>query len=244
MIDKKKLPHTINDEELLSILEDVNNLEVVEKPEEHSVPKFLAEFSIYPGTERVYGALLYKLYHKVTESPVANVEFHLLMSGYLQHEQKSNRIYYYTNRNAVELTKKTADLLQKRKYNKKVVKKHYRKHFENFLQRHFIKTGIDKVSSGFLFFFYDKWCYNERRKKNNLTYNDFCAMLRVYFKSFRTGKDWCVVQIDKKEFTKQYTEEQIKTALDWAEKFNKYGERKKGRKKKQKIEKSLPGTET
>ena len=244
MSDLKKLPHKLNDEDLLKILEDVNNLEVVEKAPEHSVTQFLADFGIYPGVEKVRGDTLYKLYYRHTETPVSTVEFHLLLRGYVESSQNiSGSTIYHLNKKSSDLTKILAEYLEKKRYNKKIHNRHYRNRFDEFLKAFSVKTGTKIIHPAVLYFFYDKWQYT-RKHKTVLSYKTFISFLKLFFKTYRTSTYWCLIKIDTETFYKQFTEQEIITAQRWAEKFSEYDEKSNRWKKKPKIKNSVPSSET
>ncbi len=220
MASLKKLPGKFNDDELLDIIEDTENPEVTEKPPEHSVIQFLADFGIYPGSNRVNNTILYKLYHRAVENPVGTKEFNELVCGYVQYEDiKLGSRNYLLNKESFDLTKQLAEFLAKEKKNKKVNTRFYRKHIEDFISVHFLKKGTKAIPAGALYFFYDKWQYN-KKGRTRLNYATFVAMMKLYFKHGRTATIWCYFRIDNKnEFYQQYAKE-IETALEWAKKFN------------------------
>lgn len=242
MSDLKKLPHKLNDEDLLQIIEDVNNTEVIKKPAEHSITQFLADFGIYPGTEKVRSSILYKLYHRHTENPVSNVEFHLLMCGYVETNEK--RTYYYLNQKSSILTNILAEYLEKKRYNKKIHNRYYRIHFDNFLKVFNIKSGNRITHPAVLYFFYDKWQYKKKHKAA-LSYITFISFLRLFFKTYRTEFYWCLLKVDE-SFYKQFTAQEILTAQKWAEKFTEHDKKspQNQRKRKSKIKVPISSFET
>lgn len=212
----KKLPSKIDDEQLLKILEDKEPNEVVEKPSEHSVLQFLADLSIYPGTEEVPAKILYKLYKFHVPKPRAsNTEFYLLLDGYLPRRENSQVfVKYLVNRNAADLTRILAEFLSKKRLNKKEVSRHFRTHFENFVQEYPIRSGNENIPATALFHIYNNW-----RKVNGistkLNYPNFKAIISLYFKTKRTKNVNCVVKLDI-----QPLEKEIVAAIEWSTKFN------------------------
>jgi hypothetical protein len=236
----KKQPNQLTDDELLATINDAANPEPIEKPTEHSVLQFLADMSIYPGTNYIRGTLLYKLYKQYTESPVTTMEFHTLLKGYLEYTEATGPVLFQLNRHAFELTKQLADFLVKKNKLKKVNTRHYRKHFEDYLAAYSIKKGTQYIQAAVLFFLYDKWQYN-RKTRTRLNFATFNAMMKLYYKTKRTVNVWLWIQIDKDHFYKQFTQEEINTALAWAAKFNGNHDQKKiDKKKKQKNPKQIP----
>jgi hypothetical protein len=210
----KKLPTLIADEDLLKALEDVNTA-TPEKPTEHTVLRFLADFAIEPGNIETNGKLLYKLYYHNTEDPVGSKEFHLILTGYLQYRDMTNGRRYLLNRKAEDLTKKLAQFLAARRAPKKDKNYHYRKHFESFLEAHSLKPGNGNIPAQALYYYYDKWQY-EHKFKTRINFRNFVAILKVYFEIKRTSRYWCVVKIDHNFLTNK----DLETALEWGSKFN------------------------
>lgn len=227
----KKDPRLLEENELLAVLEE----KTVDKPEEysdHSAIQFLADFGIYPGTSKVSGTILYNLYKNANpKNHVNSIEFHTLLKGYLEHTtDKKERITYLLNRDTRTVTLELAKFLRNRKpRGMNIDTKEYRKHFEKFLARFVLKPGEGRIPAVALYFFYDKWKYNEDTKnKLNLNYMAFNRLIKIYFKTLKTKYYNSVVKIDR-EFFKQFTEDEIKIALEWAKK---YSEKKQPNKKK------------
>lgn len=213
----KKLPKDISNEDLVNALEDPNNPEVLDKPSEHSVLLFLADFGIYPGNKEIQGRLLYKLYYYHSDNPVSSVEFNLLLSSYLEYTETNNTRYYRLNRAAQDLTKKLAQYLASKKVNKKLKNPHYRKHFEYFLESHGLEKGNSNFPAQALFYYYDKWQHGNGFK-TRLIYTVFLEMARLYFDTKRTSRYWCVLKINKSFFDSH--KKDMNTALEWGSKYN------------------------
>lgn len=216
----KKIPTQLSIDELLKTLEETPKAETanLDKPSEHSVILFLADYGIYPGSIEIESGLLYKLYkYNRYDDSCSGVEFNLILRGYLKYRQTVNKTYYYCNQDSKNLTKILADFLQKRRYNK-VNKKFYKEHFDKFCSQNNISKGDVKIPTSVLYFFYDKWKYNVDNSKTTITYNDFTALLRVHFKTKRTNKYW--VTYINNEFFSSLKEGELDTAIEWAKKYN------------------------
>lgn len=214
----KKYSGQLTDEELLNVMEQDDNSDL-EKPPDHSVIRFLSDFSIYPGTEKVKKILLYKLYYHHTDIPVSREEFYLLLSGLLNLQDD----YCYTNKYGRDLAKNLADYLHVKKQPKKVKSYYYRKHIENFISVHNLQSGNVYVDMKVLYFFYDKWQYNSKIK-TRLDYKNFLGMIKLFFKTKRSNKVWCLVAINK-EFVEN-NKQDFEKAKIWSTKFNASHEKK------------------
>lgn len=210
----KPVPSQISNEELFEALNDGNP---TEKPTEHSVLKFLADFNIIPGDSRVHARTLYKLYYYHSSEPVTNKEFYTILLSYFKTEEVSRRNFYYVNQQGSHLAKLLAEYLTSRKVKKKAKNPHFRKHFESFLESHGLQQGTYNIPAQALFYFYDKWQY-ESKLRTRLTYSDFLAMSKIYFNHKRTTKHWCILKINQDFIDSRKIE--LYTALEWGNKFN------------------------
>src|SRR5579863_679940 len=79
-------PRLLKDTDLLSIIEDKENAKDTEVPSDNTVIQFLADFSIYPGTNKIASSAIYRLYKNAyPDNHVNSLEFHMLLKGYLEH---------------------------------------------------------------------------------------------------------------------------------------------------------------
>lgn len=225
----KKLPSQISNEELLTALDDTT---VTEKPTEHTVLRFLSDFSITAGEEEVNGRTLYKLYYYHTEIPVSAVEFYLILCSYFKYQDNSAGRLFSLNTKAADITRSLAMFLAARKEIKKTKNPYFRYHFENFIASNGLMRGNNNLPAQALFYFYDRWQY-ENNYKTRLPYRTFIAMIRLYFDTKRTTRNWCVVKLNK-SFLDSHKND-LQTAIEWGYKFNAYKKKdifKKAKKKK------------
>lgn len=223
----KKIPGAVSNEDLLRALENPEDTSELEKPNEHSTLQFLADFSIYPGDKLVSSNLLYKVYYYHAKDPVSNKQFYFILNSYLKYEIVNKVNHYLLNKAAFSFTKKLAEYLVEHNKNKKVKNWFFRKHFENFMKSNSLKKGSTSVPVSFLYFFYDNWHY-ANKLSHRLTFRNFSAVCKLYFKHKRTAKVWTTVYISR-DFINQFTQETIKTALEWSEKFNAQEKKKERR---------------
>lgn len=216
---KKKVPQKLTDEELLSALDDKTPNE---KPPDHSVIKFLADFSIYPGTNEVDGAILYKLYKLHVDEYVPAEQFHLILRSYVEYRVYRNTYIYSLNQEPFTFTKKLAEYLAKAKKKQVLNSRWYRHHYEKFIVDLKLKPGKRAIPAIALYFFYDRWQY--KNTKTRLAYPAFQSMSKLYFKHSRGKENATVFYINSNAFSP----EDLKTALEWAKK---YGARKEKKKK-------------
>lgn len=230
-MSKKKLISEVSNEDLLNVLEDPNSKEQpLEKPSEHSVIQFLADFSVYPGDRKVAGVLLFKLYKYHIKNNVSSAEFHLLIQQFLKFEVINKNYYYYCNRYSEDLAKKLAEFLHKKKKVRSVNKYCRRKSFEAFIKWADLKKGRSSIDVKTLYFFYDKWHY-EKSTSRAFGLRIFRAMLEEYFVVRKNKNNSSIVKISY-EFIKR-NRHVINTAAEWGKKFGKKKEYRKRKKKEQ-----------
>ena len=211
---KKKLPLVLTTEELLELAENTDKTDEPVNVNEHPIFEFLANLSIYPGTNEIKSSILFKIYKQWSDDPVIGREFHVILQGYLPYKDG----IYFLNRNAKDLAVQLSNFIQKKRETKKKLKKFHYKHFEQFVEYHCLTKGNINISAGALYFFYDKWQYN-RKYKTRLSFGKFVGILKMYFETKRTARVWCVVKINQ-EFIDKQTQEKVNTAIEWGKKFN------------------------
>lgn len=217
----KKQPNEIQDDDLLKILEEPSDIEVpVEKPIEHPVVQFLADFGIYPGNQEVLNYIIYSLFIKnMRNSGVTKKQFYTLLDGYLPSKVNSRKTFYLVNKSSKTLTDRLALFLTEKK--KKVKNKPYRQHMEAFINDLSIQEGKYAIPTSSLYYFYKEWTVTHRKYK--LNYKNFRALLYVYFPQVQTKRNKNMIQIDEKQFSKK--QDEIKTSLEWAKRS--YGSKEK-----------------
>lgn len=219
----KRLPGSLEDDELLEIIEDKENTEELVAPPDHTAIQFLADLGIYPGVNKVSATILYKLYmNTFPNNHVPDVQFHMLLKGYLEHfiDKRGIIRYYYLNIESRKITLELGRYLSKKTRGSRSRLPADTKYINKFLMRFKIKPGQGRIPALALYFFFDKWNYDRTGKeKRNIVYKQFVVLMKNQFKTVRTKHHSCVIKLDR-QFFKQFTEEEIQASLDWAQKYN------------------------
>lgn len=142
----------------------------------YDVSYFLSNLNIAAGKNAVSKKALYSLYLKWSHRPVDKQMFTLQVNTYLPNDSQ----YLYINLNAVDFEVKILELLEPKKDKRK--SKHYKQHFEAFLNKYEIKKGKYWIESFQLFYLYDKWTY-ERKTTHQLSSKTFTSICKLYFEN-------------------------------------------------------------
>lgn len=216
----KKLPNILSTEELLKALEDntlivdelVNNYQ---SPDDSDVLNFISKFSIYPGTNKIKLSLLYRLYKLSFLNPVSNISFNKVIQDYVQYEMHNEQLHVFINQDPLKLLESIK--LEHRKATKR--KRTDLKHdvrFEQFIKHYKIKRGLRPVDSSTLYYFYDKWSYEN--KKREIPYSRFNALCRLHFETKVTKHIQCMAFVNV-DFFRSIPRPEMITAIAWGKKF-------------------------
>lgn len=236
--DKKKPANALTVDELL---ESLNNQEQSEQVLEYhnDVLPFLTHFSIISGAYPVLNSLIYKLYKAWSKNPVSQNVFSLTANQILFHIKRGSKSYYLINKPAIKIAESEFELVRgkKRKLDKSPL---YRKHFENFINKHNLLKEEIYVESYVLYYIYDKWCYSINRKIP-LGYDSFVMFCGLYFKNKRitnSNMKWFLVS---KELYQYVTEEELKEVKEgWKTNHFYKAKSKKESKKRRKVPRFKP----
>lgn len=199
----KVIPSTISIEDLLKELENAKEpeptveKEVKKRVGEDSLLKFLTEFNIEPGSQKVDRKIIYKLYEQYTSQPLGEQKFYKEISNYLvttKGKYMMYRKFLHINQKSLDLSEKVINYLKPKKRPKtKMIP--MQMHFQNFINKFNLKPGKSPdniwVSIRTLYDLYDEWIY-KIRKKRPLTFNNFTNFCKLYFPAvkYTTGKVW------------------------------------------------------
>lgn len=193
-----KLTNNFSTEDLLELLKDTE----VSKTSDinNDIINFLNIYDIQPGKSPIGVDLLYKLYskwggHQARKTFVreANNYYVLRVSG--------PKHYYLINKNALKFSTQLLKEFESKELNK-TRSKHFKKHFDSYLDFHGIKEGRTWVESYLLYYLYDRWTY-KNHNGNPLSYVQFLNFCRLYFKHKRLTSNrvlWFKVNKAVKEF--------------------------------------------
>lgn len=228
----RKLPSNEELEELLKLAEKDDFS--YETPKEEALAhklddtiRFLTTFNIQPGDNYVRKSALYQIYRKWSHSPIGVNKFATIVGSYIPFSTKGPHTYYRVNLKASELSIEVYKNIEDTSIDKNK-SKNWRVHFENFLNKFSITKGTYWIESYMLYYLYDKWTY-EIKRKNCIGYNQFVSFLDVYFEHKRKTADrveWYKIDINILEHLPIKKQREIRKARKI-----KYGKTKKGRKK-------------
>lgn len=157
----KKVPHLLNTEELLNVIESSKEFEkndedfiALEPVNNNDVLTFISTFKIAEGDHGIKKSLLYSIYKAWSKSPVNRITFSTELANFIQVKHEK---YYHININAVKLTH---EVYTHYKNNYKTIKsKHYARHYQNFLNYHAIESKDFWIELDILYFLYDKYTH-------------------------------------------------------------------------------------
>lgn len=189
MSKKNKLPHELDTEELLDLIESEENFVEEAKEEitedDDGVLAFLSFYNIKHGEEKIPCTLLYEVYKRWAKNKINKDTFFKTISLYLIRGKTGVHNYYMVNMNAMTLGKKALTLLRKKPNRTK--SKTAKIHFDSFLDNYKIKKGDKLINFNKLYKLYDKWHY-EKKPKSRLGKIQFKKFLRLYF-DYKTTKE-------------------------------------------------------
>lgn len=198
-MERKKLHNDTSLEELLQAAseEDGNNI-VDDGVFESDIPSFIIKHQLKSGDKIAHTDLLYRIYKNHSTSPVSKVYFTREFSLYFP--RKSS--YYLINKEPSELIADLSTAIKKRR-SPRIRQKATKLQFESFLNAYEIAEGEDWVEAHVIAHFYDKWIYENKRKRA-ISSRDMMALLRIFFENRKT-KDGYMFKI-KNNFSKESIE--------------------------------------
>jgi hypothetical protein len=199
MLNNPKTPKLLNEfsvDELLQMFNSSNTEEQQEFKElneedkiQNVVIKFLIFYDIKPGIYKINGKTLYKLFRSWNRGndPISYDLFVKQMNG--QFKTKNQMLYGKNNPYfsvSTSLAKITKHIEEK---SKKIVRfkksKNYLRYMEEFLNRHNIKPGNIYVESDVLYYMFDSYQHNKKRKMMN--YFNFISLCNLFFETRELG---------------------------------------------------------
>jgi hypothetical protein len=171
----RQLPNNATLEELLKSIEESEDKNVVGITDD--VLSFLSHFNILPGENLVLTSVVFDLYKNWSKDPISRAVFGLKINKHFFKHQKGNKIYYKINLDSFSVEKQTLIEIEKHKMDRTKYPS-WQKHFQSFLDFHEIKKGKTWVQSFVLMYFYDKWCYKNRKKRllSEVSFFNFCKL--------------------------------------------------------------------
>lgn len=231
---KKKLPNT---EELNKLIEIATSEE--KETEDHTIVlehkndvlPFITHFNIQQGTNPVDKRLLYDLYREWSKNPVIRTIFTLEIGKYLYSFYRANKQYFLINLQTIKVSTLIFDYIKNRKIDKRKSPA-WKKHFEDFLNYYNLKPGKFWIENYILYHLYDKWIYNNRRRRL-LGEVQFLNLAKLVFESRRKSPDTSVafVAIDYDSIPRHFLNETVIQNIREGRKLR-YGRKKEKKSKK------------
>lgn len=181
----KKVPHVLNTEDLLRVIESSHKEEPEKEVPEileytNDILPFLSKFNIIPGDKMIKKNLLFSIYKAWSKNPKKKKEFILEMNKYFRVRSPDGSNYFYINKNAMSLTH---EIYQKyKKHNKKVTSRHWVQHFEDFLNYHALESKNYWIHINILYFLYEKYLHERKLNTspsailNKHNFESFCNL--------------------------------------------------------------------
>ena len=136
-----------------------------------------------------------------------------ILGGTTQHKGKrvnliNNKVYFNINESSLDISEKVIKFLKGKKRDPLKVKS-YKKHFELFLNFYVFKPGKYWVTGNALFYLYDKWAYDT--KKKTMSYQHFSNYCKLYFQyKNKNHKDLIWFRVNRENLFKHISKERLK----------------------------------
>ena len=198
------LPQDIDLNKLLESLEDSEE----QKEYSDQVLNFIAFYNLKPGNNLVKATVLYKLFKNWSKADVSSGTFTNRLKEIFPYQVIKDGTFFSLDQSALNLSEAALKLLQTKP--ERHLLPSYKRHFESFLNRYQVTEGTYWVESYILYYLYDKWLYEIKRKTNHLGYQSFNNLMSLYFtvKKPNTNQSY-VVRINKENLMKHITEEHM-----------------------------------
>jgi hypothetical protein len=144
------------------------------------IPSFIIKYELKAGDKIASGNILYTIYKHFSDSPVNRSSFSREFSLYFN-QQKG---YYLINKDPSELIADYSQAIKKKRI-PRIRQKSTKLQFEAFLAHHNIAKGEEWIEAHVIQHHYDKWTYNEK-KKRRIANEDLLALMRIFFENRKT----------------------------------------------------------
>ncbi len=218
-----KLIHEYSVEELLNMM-DSSKEDLTQKTEEeyvdNEVIRFLAYYDIKPGTYRINGKIMFRLFKAWSKNKTYKyTDFVRNMYSQIEHKYTNKDYeqvkYFKINKTLLNITR----FLEEAKPKKIIFRKtmFYKKFMEEFMEQHKLSAGPIFVEADILYYLFDY--HNHKKGRRMIGYERFVSMCHLYFpdKQLGFGSTWFGVNESIKELI---TPEWVKT---WRQGRVKYG---------------------
>jgi hypothetical protein len=180
-MERKRLPSDVSLDALIEAA--INESEAITSDVDvfsSDVVAFLMHYKLSSGKHPIDGKVLYKLYKAWSKIKCSNKAFSFNLTLYIPKEKR----YYLINKEPAELIADLASAIKK-KSPPATRKKGNWEHFKAFLNAVELSPGEEWLEGYVIAHFYDKWTYNNKRKKV-LSETNLYNFLRVSFETRKT----------------------------------------------------------
>lgn len=188
-MERKKLPSSVSLDSLIeaAISQSEANTSDVDIFQS-DVVAFLSHYKISDGSHKIAAEALYKIYRLWSKNSIKQKQFSSEISLYIPREKR----YYLINKDSSEVIADLSSVIKKKKAPATRKRANW-EHFKAFLNAHDITPGKDWIEDHVVYHFYDKWIYNNKRKKK-ISFTNLIQFLKMTFETRRT-KDGYVMKI-------------------------------------------------
>lgn len=188
-MERKKLYNETALDELLTAVSEKNEDKIIDDEVfENDIPSFIIRYNIKSGDKLTHKLLLYRIYKKFSSHPLNQASFTKELSLYI----RPQGCYYLINKEPSDLIADLSEAIKKKR-TPLIRSRNTKLQFQKFLNTSKIDSGEEWVESHIISYFYDKWLY-ENKKKKKLKAADLIALMRIFFQSKKT-KDGYVFKI-------------------------------------------------
>lgn len=218
LVSKKQL----SDEELLNIVAsddvamDKNVLKNASTALNNDMYAFVAEYNISAGDKRVnFEALCELLWLWRNKQRISKKKLRIFLENFIT--IKNN--VCYVNQSLYELLLKFQPLFKSKIVIQSGYSKFSKAHLREWMKHDKIKQGKDlRLSNTELYFFYDKWAYNNTKRKGT-DYDVFCKYLDNALEYIATSNTMHYYQLSKAIYD-NIKKEDIEKAKEWARQYD------------------------
>lgn len=188
------LPNEISLEDLLKSLDGIEELNnpptntELDLSELSPVISFIQAFNITHGEHLVRDRVLYKLFRLwAKDSFIDQKNFNNQFGRYIIPSSIGGKRYYSINTDHIKISQSTLAIIKDHQRDR-TKSKHYKAHFQKFLNHYGLEAGSVYVEAEILYYLYDK-VNTEKGRKNLFNFEGFLQMGRLFFSQKRISSN-------------------------------------------------------
>lgn len=203
----KKIITELTDEELNKLLEDSSNSESITVFNKNDINEFISVYGIKSGTYQVSIKLLGKLYRQWSKDPIHPRTFANCLTDLFPYIRGGDSNFLCVNKDVWKLKEVFDNYF---KSQEKTKMKHYKTHFDAFINYYKLKKGSFFIKDNVLYNLYDKWTY-KNKNNNPLIKSQFINFCKLYFPKYKKIEKIHWFPIDHS--INQYLSEELKRQM-------------------------------